>query len=360
MSSTGEVPAATLDVELEEVAEARQAERAQRALDVHHALRERPRDGGVLREPVARPPVAHANAYVAAHVVLGVAGQENSVRAGPSHNHPIWLRGMETTITKVASPSRITSVNLLLRRNTDSSTWGVNPVTIRTERVGIVGAGRLGSALARGFHAASVPLWRSPVARPSAPKAWPSEVGARAVAASRIADDAAADLPGGSRCRDCGRRAWIARSASLSAAHALVHTSGSRDLRVLEAYVEDTRASVANAHANAQVSSQVNTGRAAQLGCFHPLQSFPIRSGARTFRGVTIGIEAPSELFAQLGSARAAAGRGAHVARGRRSRALSRGRRVREQLRRRAACAGGAGWQAAGCPKSLHARPCHR
>ncbi len=149
-------------------------------------------------------------------------------------------------------------------------------MNIRTERVGIVGAGRLGGALARALVGLGMPV--SGVASASAVRAaaLANEVGARAVPLEALSSEARLIFVTVSDASIADVATALA--PTLSASHALVHTSGARDLSVLDAAAR----------------------AGARVGCFHPLQSFPEGACAERFASVSIGIEAEPPLRSAL------------------------------------------------------------
>jgi predicted short-subunit dehydrogenase-like oxidoreductase (DUF2520 family) len=138
-----------------------------------------------------------------------------------------------------------------------------------------VGAGRLGSALARALAAAGARVVALSGRQPDRARALALQLGAE------VATPAAA----------CERASWVflcvpddalpalAAALPFRAEQRVVHCSGALPLRVL---------APARAHG-------------ALAGCLHPLQSFPERSGdASRFHGISCGIEADGVLEAEL------------------------------------------------------------
>jgi predicted short-subunit dehydrogenase-like oxidoreductase (DUF2520 family) len=149
------------------------------------------------------------------------------------------------------------------------------PVKSTTE-VGVLGAGRLGTTLARALahagHAVGAVASREParaaelVARlPNARAVTPAVLVARSAVVVMAVPDAAV--------------ATLAESLPWRAQQRVVHCSGALGLDVLDA----ARAA------------------GALRGCFHPLQTFPERFGdTARLRGIAIGIEGDAELDAEL------------------------------------------------------------
>ena len=153
--------------------------------------------------------------------------------------------------------------------------------------IGIIGAGRLGASLAVSLAAAG------------------HRVGAVASRSPRSAAALVAQIDGDARAREpadvaasCdlvfltvpdGEIAALSRALPWRAGQAVVHTSGALGLDVL--------------------TPAVRAG--ALAGCFHPLQSFPSRTGEPDrFRGVVCGVEGAAPLGALLERITASLGAG--------------------------------------------------
>jgi len=146
----------------------------------------------------------------------------------------------------------------------------------RVSVVGIIGAGRVGSALAlslaeKGHTVAAIASRRDNGARALARRI----AGAQATSAQEVAgrcDLVFLTLPDAAVAPVASELAW-------RAGQAVVHTSGALDLSVLAPAA----------------------ARDALPGGFHPLRAFALGdSGANAFAGVTIGIAGPPALSAEL------------------------------------------------------------
>ncbi|MFN0071244.1 MAG: Rossmann-like and DUF2520 domain-containing protein [Chloroflexota bacterium] len=158
-----------------------------------------------------------------------------------------------------------------------------------TSRMGIIGMGRLGSALAHALTAAGMHVgvvWsRSLEGAASAGKRFPE-----ARIASDVQEVAATSNLVFITTSD-GAIASLAESVSWRSDHAVVHCSGALDRSVLAAVSE----------------------AGGCTGSFHPLQSFTEISGASAFTDIVIGVEADGALEGVLVSLARQLGARPHV-----------------------------------------------
>lgn len=154
------------------------------------------------------------------------------------------------------------------------------------ERIGIVGAGRLGSALARALGQVGWPVVAVASRTPAHARTLAAAVsGARAVdtpqAVADVAELVFLTVPDTAI-------ASVAASVRWRAGQGVVHTSGVESLTPLASARE----------------------HGALLGSLHPLQTFarPSRNPLRSFRGITCAIESDPELFPRLESVVTAVG----------------------------------------------------
>jgi len=150
------------------------------------------------------------------------------------------------------------------------------PVELRSGRHGIIGAGRLGTALAEALAAARYPVHAVASRTPASASAIAARVdGATAYGVRDLlahVDHVWLTLPDGEIATTAGALPW-------RAAQSAIHCAGRFTLDVLDA----ARA------------------RGANVGCMHPLQSFPEREGGGTrFAGIACGVEARPPLLASL------------------------------------------------------------
>lgn len=132
----------------------------------------------------------------------------------------------------------------------------------------VLGLGRLGSCLARALIAANLPLKVVASARREVAEAQATQLGTnvRAVLPAELGQHAAVIFV---TVPDAQVEAATS-GLPLSAAHALVHTSGSLGLDVLAAV----------------------SGRGVRVGLMHPLQAFAAAAGPDRFHGIHMGVEA--------------------------------------------------------------------
>jgi predicted short-subunit dehydrogenase-like oxidoreductase (DUF2520 family) len=152
---------------------------------------------------------------------------------------------------------------------------GVHAVT---QRIGVVGLGRLGTCLVRAFHSAGLGPVCIASARFGSAQRLATELGpmisarqvVEVVEQARLIFLAVPD----------DRVAEVCAQLPVTSAHALVHLSGALDRATLS---------------TAQL-------RGADSAVFHPLQAFAIGASATRFVGIHIGIEAEESLAGELSS----------------------------------------------------------
>jgi len=153
-----------------------------------------------------------------------------------------------------------------------------------SERIGVIGAGRLGSCLAVALERAGLPVSMVASARME-DAVWLS--GWLAGAGAARVEDVAQGCELVFLCVPDGSVARLAQTIGWRAGQSVVHCSGALGLEVLDV-----------------------VGHAGGLrGCLHPLQSFPERLGEPTrFAGIYCGIEADGALVERLEGCCAALG----------------------------------------------------
>jgi predicted short-subunit dehydrogenase-like oxidoreductase (DUF2520 family) len=142
------------------------------------------------------------------------------------------------------------------------------PVTQPILRCGVLGLGRLGTCLVRALRAASWPVTAIASARSESARELASELGRDVLPVSGAELGQHAELI--FLAVPDARVSEVSEGLPLSAAHALVHTSGVLGLDVL---------------ANART-------RGARIGVMHPLQAFASGADPTRFKGIHVGIEA--------------------------------------------------------------------
>ncbi len=136
--------------------------------------------------------------------------------------------------------------------------------------IGVIGAGRLGSSLARGMAAAGYTVTAASTRRPDHARWLADRMPGAAVTdnAQEVADAADAVFI----CVDDGSIAAVCDSLRWKHGQSVMHCSGAQPLSVMAA--ADTQGAV--------------------TGGFHPLQTFPGPDMARRFSGIAFGIESRS------------------------------------------------------------------
>src|SRR5262245_58402656 len=156
------------------------------------------------------------------------------------------------------------------------SVQGGTAVGFRESAIGVIGAGRVGTALAlalaeRGHRVAAVASRRDNTARALARRIAGAEAVALADVVARC-DLVFLTLPDACVAVVAAEQAW-------RAGQAVVHTSGALDTSVL----------------------QPAAARDALPGCFHPLRAFAAgEAGVSPFANVTVGISGPPSLAPRL------------------------------------------------------------